>query len=195
MYLNRITLIGFIGSDAERKASNATNIAIFSLATKTSWKNDAGSWESRTEWHRCVAFGKLADFAGTLSKGAHVAVEGELRSHEYQRELAVDTQKTTITQRVWEVRVDSVLKLDRAVKREASDETQEEVPRYRGISFHIPQAGINRAVSCRLGPYAASSQEYRWCSPPKRADEITVASEDGVCSVGLPLGVSLLRLS
>jgi len=129
MYLNRITLIGFIGSDAERKAANSTNIAIFSLATKTSWKNEAGSWESRTEWHRCVAFGKLADFAGTLSKGAHVAVEGELRSHEYQRELAVGTQKTTLTQRVWEVRVDSVLKLDRAAKRETSDETQEEVPR------------------------------------------------------------------
>ena len=127
--LNRITLIGFIGSDAEKKVSNATNIAIFSLATKTSWKNDSGAWESRTEWHRCVAFGKLADFAGSITKGAHVAIEGELRSHEYQRELAVGTQKTTITQRVWEVRVDSVLKLDRAVKREASDETQEEVPR------------------------------------------------------------------
>ena len=129
MYLNRITLIGFIGSDAEKKVSNATNIAIFSLATKTSWKNDAGSWESRTEWHRCVAFGKLADFAGTLSKGAHVAVEGELRSHEYQRELAGGTQKTAIAQRVWEVRVDSVMKLDRAAKRETSDEAQEEVPR------------------------------------------------------------------
>lgn len=38
---------------------------------------------SRTEWHRCVAFGKLADFAGTLAKGAHVAIEGEIRSHEY----------------------------------------------------------------------------------------------------------------
>ena len=129
MYLNRITLIGFIGSDAERKAAKATNIAIFSLATKTSWKNDAGSWESRSEWHRCVAFGKLADFAGTLSKGAHVAVEGELRSHEYQRELAVGTQKTSITQRVWEIHVDSVLKLNRAAKREASEENQEEVPR------------------------------------------------------------------
>jgi single-strand DNA-binding protein len=129
MYLNRITLIGFIGSDAERKVANATNIAVFSLATKTSWKNEAGSWESRTEWHRCVAFGKLADFAGTLPKGAHVAVEGELRSHEYQRELAVGTQKTSITQRVWEIRVDSVLKLDRAAKREASEENQEEVPR------------------------------------------------------------------
>ena len=68
MYLNRITLIGFIGSDAEKKVSNATNIAIFSLATKTSWKNDSGAWESRTEWHRCVAFGKLADFAGSITK-------------------------------------------------------------------------------------------------------------------------------
>ena len=129
MYLNRITLIGFIGSDAERKAANATNIAIFSLATKTSWKNDAGSWESRSEWHRCVAFGRLADFAGTLSKGAHVAVEGELRSHEYQRELAVGTQKTTLAQRVWEVRVDSILKLDRAAKRETTEESHQEVPR------------------------------------------------------------------
>ena len=129
MYLNRITLIGFIGSDAEKKLSNATNLAIFSLATKTSWKNDAGDWESRTEWHRCVAFGKLADFAGTLAKGAHVAIEGELRSHEYQRELAVGTEKTTVSQRVWEIRVDSVLKLDRAVKRESTDPNQEEVPR------------------------------------------------------------------
>src|SRR5690349_3512525 len=61
MYLNRITLIGFLGCDAERKVSNTTNIAVFSLATKTSWKNDAGTWESRTEWHRCVALGRLAE--------------------------------------------------------------------------------------------------------------------------------------
>jgi single-strand DNA-binding protein len=129
MYLNRITLIGFLGGDAERKVSNATNIAVFSLATKTSWKNDAGTWESRTEWHRCVAFGKLADFAGTLIKGAHIAVEGELRSHEYQREIAVGPHTTSIPQRVWEIRVDSVLKLDRAAHRASNDDSHEEVPR------------------------------------------------------------------
>jgi single-strand DNA-binding protein len=129
MYLNRITPIGFIGSEAERKAAKATNIAIFSLATQTSWKNDGGSWESRTEWRRCVAFGKLADFAGTLSKGTHVAVEGELRSHEYQREVVVGTQKTIISHRVWEIRVDSLLKLHRAAKRETSEANHEEVPR------------------------------------------------------------------
>ena len=76
MRLNRITLSGFLGGDAEKKVSNTTDIAVFSLATKTSWKNDAGEWESRTEWHRCVAFGRLAEFAATLTKGAHVAVEG-----------------------------------------------------------------------------------------------------------------------
>ena len=101
---------------------------MFSLATKTSWKNDAGGWESRTEWHRCFAFGKLADFAGTLAKGAHVAVEGELRTREYQREVTVGAQRTAIPQRMWEIRVDSVLKLDRAVKGESSNDSHEEVP-------------------------------------------------------------------
>ena len=126
---NRITLIGFLGSDAEKKVSDTTNIAVFSLGTKTSWKNDAGTWESRTEWHRCVAFGRLAEFAGTLTKGAHVAVDGELRSHEYQREVAVGSQRTVIPQRVWEIRVESVLRLDRAARRESSADSHEEVPR------------------------------------------------------------------
>jgi single-strand DNA-binding protein len=129
MYLNRITPIGFLGGNAEKKISNATNIAVFSLATKTSWKNDAGTWESRTEWHRCVAFGRLAEFAATLTKGAHVAVEGELRSHEYQREVAVGNQTTSIPQRVWEIRLDSVLKLDRAAKGASNDDSHAEVPR------------------------------------------------------------------
>ena len=109
MYLNRVTLIGFIGNDAEKKVAGTTNIAIFSLATKTSWKNDSGSWESRSDWHRCVAFGKLAGFAVMLKKGAHVAIEGELRSRQYDREIAVGAEKTTITQRVWEIRVDTIL--------------------------------------------------------------------------------------
>ena len=118
MHLNRVILIGFIGNDAEKKVAGTTNIAVFSIATKTSWKNDSGSLESRTDWHRCVAFGKLANFAGTLTKGAHVAIEGELRSREYDREVTVVAEKTTITQRVWEIRVDTILKLDRAARGE-----------------------------------------------------------------------------
>jgi single-strand DNA-binding protein len=118
MHLNRVTLIGFVGNDAERKVAGTTNIATFPVATKTSWKNDSGTWESRTDWHRCIAFGKLANFAGTLTKGAHVAIEGELRSREYDREITIGAEKTTITQRVWEIRVSTILKLDRAARGE-----------------------------------------------------------------------------
>ena len=79
--------------------------------------------------HRCVAFGKLAEFAATLTKGAQVAVEGELRSHEYQRDIALGIQTTSIPQRVWGIRVDSVLKLDRAAQRASNDDSREDVPR------------------------------------------------------------------
>jgi single-strand DNA-binding protein len=85
-----------------------------------------GGWESGTEWHRCIAFGKLADLAGALSKGAHVAVEGELPSHEHQREVALGPHRASIPQRVWEIRSDSMLKLDRAVKRESNDDNHED---------------------------------------------------------------------
>src|SRR5437879_6492298 len=51
----------------------------FSVATsaKTSRKKADGAWDSRTEWHHCVASGKIEAFTATLKKGAHVQVEGE----------------------------------------------------------------------------------------------------------------------
>jgi len=42
-------------------------------------KNGKGEYDSRTEWHRCTAWGRLAEFAGKLDKGAHIHIEGELR--------------------------------------------------------------------------------------------------------------------
>jgi single-strand DNA-binding protein len=122
--MNRVTLIGFLGADAETKSTNGGDLAILSLATKTSWKNDAGEWESRTEWHRCVAFSGMAAAAANLKKGAHVLVEGELRSREYDREVAVGSEKTAITQRIWEIRIDSILKLDRAAKPDSPPENE-----------------------------------------------------------------------
>jgi single-strand DNA-binding protein len=174
MYLNRVTLVGFIGNDAERKVANATNIAIFSIPTNTSWKNDAGSWESRTEWHRCVAFGKLADFAGTLTKGAHAATEGELRSHEYQRELALRTQKNTLAQRVGEIGVDSVLKLDRAAKAGA-DENRQEVPRQRASPWFetFRASGHLRRAPSSAGKPFFDPHRHTLCATLERHDWAT----------------------
>jgi single-stranded DNA-binding protein len=69
MYQNKVTLIGFLGSDAEVRTNDNRSFTTLSLATKSSYKKD-GKYISHTEWHRCVVFGKLAEFAGTLKKGA-----------------------------------------------------------------------------------------------------------------------------
>ena len=121
MYQNKVTLIGFLGSDAEVRTANNRSFTTLSIATKSSYKDKkSGEYISHTEWHRCVVFGKLSEFAVTLTKGAHVQVEGELRSREY------DSKKTDSKQRIWEIRVSSILKLDRAEM--AAPEEQDEMP-------------------------------------------------------------------
>ena len=111
MYQNRISLIGFLGQDASAHTANNASFTVLSLATKSSYKDKkTGEYNGHTEWHRCIVWGKLADYAKTLKKGAHLAVEGELRSRERT------DKKTSHTERVWEVRVSSILKLDRAEK-------------------------------------------------------------------------------
>jgi single-strand DNA-binding protein len=118
MYQNKVILIGFLGNDAEVRTNDNRSFTTVSLATKSSYKK-GGEYISHTEWHRCVVFGKLGEFAGTLKKGAHVQVEGELRSREY------DSKKSGAKQTVWEIRVNSILKLDRAEK--AGPEEQDDV--------------------------------------------------------------------
>ena len=120
MYQNKVTLIGFIGSNPEARTNSADfSVTTLSVSTKSSYKKD-GKYISHTEWHRCVVFGKLAEFAKTLTKGAHIQVEGELRSREY------DNKKTDSKQRVWEIRVASILKLDRAEKSAPEDREHED---------------------------------------------------------------------
>ena len=121
MYQNKVTLIGFLGSNPEGRTNTPdVSVTTLSLATKSSYKKN-GEYVSHTEWHRCVVFGKLSEFAKTLTKGAHVQVEGELRSREYE------SKKTNSKQRVWEIRVSSILKLDRAEKSAPEDQDHDEV--------------------------------------------------------------------
>src|SRR5271168_798526 len=119
MYSNKVTLIGFLGNDAEVRTNDKRSLTTLSLATKSSYKKD-GKYIEHTEWHRCVAFGKLGEFAATLKKGAHIQVEGELRSRKYT------SNKTNSEQTIWEIRVNSILKLDRAAKAGAEEQDEEE---------------------------------------------------------------------
>src|SRR5690242_18943971 len=114
MYQNRLSLSVCSSKDPEQKSTkNGTTYTAFSLATKTSWKNEYEEWESRTGWHRIVVCSKrLGELALGLPKGAHLQVEGELRSYEYE--------KDGVKQRVWECRAYRIHKLDRI---ERADET------------------------------------------------------------------------
>ncbi|MCC6589059.1 MAG: single-stranded DNA-binding protein [Bryobacterales bacterium] len=123
MYQNRATLIGFLGKDAEVKSTrNNTSFTVLSLATKRSWKDrESGEYRSQTTWHRCIVFGKLGDYAATLTKGAHVQIEGEIRTREYT-EKASGKKAVEVKKSITEVRVVSITKLDRPVKSETPAE-------------------------------------------------------------------------
>ena len=130
MHLNRISIIGFTGKDAEtRTTAKQTTFTTLSLATKSSYKDKkSGEYVSRTEWHQVFVWGKLGEFASSLKKGAHLLVEGELRSREYTNKKNSDTKR-----RVWEVRATSILKLDRAEQAPPEDQldagpAEDEVP-------------------------------------------------------------------
>ena len=124
MYLNRATLIGYLGNDAEiRNGKNDQKFTTFSVATKTSYKDkESGEYVSHTEWHRCIVFGKFGEFAATLKKGAHVQVEGEIRHTEYTPKKAKKPVRTD------SIRVTAILKLDRAEKAAADEQEFDEIP-------------------------------------------------------------------
>ena len=89
MYLNHVQLIGFLGKDPEKRQvrGNGANFTVLSVATQQSWKDANDEWQSKTEWHRVVAFNRLGDrIADSLHKGDHVLVDGMLVSSKYERE-------------------------------------------------------------------------------------------------------------
>src|SRR5689334_6119614 len=70
---------------------NGTLVTTLSVATKESWKNGDGVWQSHSEWHRVVLFGGLAEYARTLTKGSLVMVQGAVRTRsvrKFERALA-----------------------------------------------------------------------------------------------------------
>jgi single-strand DNA-binding protein len=101
-----------------------------SLATKTSWKNDSGSYDSRTEWHRIVVWGKLAQFAATLTKSAHIEVEGQLRRRTYQKQIQAGKKTLAVDVSVAEIHASAIRKLDRNGSSSTSveEDNSEEAP-------------------------------------------------------------------
>ena len=87
--LNRVTLIGNVGKDPEiRYQPSGEAVANFSLATSTTWTDKTSNEKKEnTEWHRCNAWGRLADVVGQYVKqGSKIYVEGELRTRKWEKD-------------------------------------------------------------------------------------------------------------
>jgi len=85
-YINSVTVQGFVGADATSKELDGGKTVLnFNVATSR-FRGEGENREQFTEWHKVAAWGKLASAIGSVAKGAHVKVEGELRSREYNNE-------------------------------------------------------------------------------------------------------------
>jgi single-strand DNA-binding protein len=129
MFANSVYLIGFLGSDAEtRTTKDGIPFTVLSLATKRSWKNAQGEWESHTDWHRMTRFGATAEFGAGLRKGAHLHVTGYLHSREAAKPVTGNSKKSGATVKLWEVRAVRIAKLDRAVQEDPSPDIPADDP-------------------------------------------------------------------
>ena len=124
MYQNRVHLIGYLGKNPEHKSVRASErkYAVLSLATQRSWKGADEEWHSKTEWHRVVAWNGLGEYAAAkLRKGDHIYVEGTLVSSAYDKDFGKGKSKITVPLKAWQVKADSIRKLNRLRKDQTSD--------------------------------------------------------------------------
>lgn len=84
--VNKVIIVGRLGADPEVKAvTSGQNVARLSVATSENWTDKGGQKQERTEWHRIVVWGKLADLCGRhLSKGRQVYIEGRLQTRQWE---------------------------------------------------------------------------------------------------------------
>ena len=105
--VNKIILIGNLGQDPElRYTSSGVAVASFSMATIESWKDQDGNVQEKTQWHKLVAWRKLAEIVGEyLKKGSKVYIEGRIQYRSYD-------DKNGVKRDVTEIVVDQMLMLD-----------------------------------------------------------------------------------
>lgn len=97
--INKVILIGNLGADPEvRYMPSGGAVTNLRVATTDSWKDkQSGEQQERTEWHRIVMFGRLAEIAGEyLRKGSQVYLEGRLQTRKWQGQDGNDRYTTEI---------------------------------------------------------------------------------------------------
>ncbi len=96
--LNQVNLIGRLGQDPViRHTASGDAVANISVATSESWKDKNGDKNEKTEWHKVVAFGKLAEIMEKwIKKGSQVYIQGKIQTRKWQDKEGRDNYTTEI---------------------------------------------------------------------------------------------------
>ncbi|WP_232371226.1 single-stranded DNA-binding protein [Desulfogranum marinum] len=95
--MQKTTLIGNLGNNPELRDANGTPVCSFSVATTERWKDQQGNKQEKTEWHKIVAWGNLADIcAEYLGKGSKVYIEGKNKTRKWTDQNKVERYITEI---------------------------------------------------------------------------------------------------
>ena len=123
--LNEVKLIGNLGRDPElRYTAGGEAIATLALATSSEWKDrETGEKQQNTDWHRCVAYGKLAELIiDFCRKGSTLYVQGKLRTRKWQDKEGRD-QFTT------EIVLDEFINFDKRPNDQLSSTSHSPIPK------------------------------------------------------------------
>ena len=96
--VNKVILVGNLGQDPEiRYMQNGKAVANLSMATSETWKDQQGQQQEKTEWHRVIAFDKLAEIIGEyVKKGSKIYCEGKLQTRKWTDQQGVERYSTEI---------------------------------------------------------------------------------------------------
>lgn len=84
--INKVTLIGNVGTQPDVRTYNGSKVAKIRLATSERWKDNTGNQREQTEWHTVVVWGKLAEFVEQrINSGSRLYVEGSIHYSSYEK--------------------------------------------------------------------------------------------------------------
>lgn len=135
--INKVILVGNLGQDPEvRFMPNGNAVTNFTVATSESWKDkQSGEQKEKTEWHRLVCYGKLAEICSEyLKKGSKIYIEGRLQTRKWQNQQGQDQYTTEIV-------FDDMQMLD---SRNDGQQNQQGYKEQQNPTYQQPQQGFDQ---------------------------------------------------
>lgn len=135
--INKVILIGYLGQEPEvRYTPNGVTVVNITIATSDNWRDkNTGEIKEKTEWHRVVLFGKLAEVAGEyLHKGSQVYIEGYLKTRKWQDQNGQDRYTTEVV-----VNIGGTMQMLGGSGRHTSSTNQQGSTKYNNVNTEVSE--------------------------------------------------------